>query len=833
MERSAGRPWTANEDDLLVQAVALHGESDNWKAIARAVPGRTNKACRKRWLHSLSPNIRKSAWTPEEDRVLLDLYKIHHTKWSVIARHIPGRTDDACSKRYREALDPSLKRDEWTQEEDDKLAEAFLRLGGRWGVVGQELQRSGLACRNRWRLLERKRSTAMSASTDQRVQQPLPSSLPPSEAPSPLVEYQPAPWSHTPVYSQTPQWDIPSIDDTTLRHSFQNTGAPLATDVSFQYSSSSLSSALSSPHPSSSDFGAGPSTHQHQQHEHHSSQRQQPLTVTLPGYNTDHRTPDAAHQGYSLHFDYHSDFSTPSTPAVTDNLSYQQQQLHVGQSNEVTLPSPANSHFDSYIPQPQTQEHVSSHSYYTPQAEHVQNAPTPQHQLPQASTRPEGDMMHFSGSQQSHSQMNMPHLHSAHDHSGHSSHSVYLTPQSQYEHQNNVDVSALHQGPYYHGGQAPNRASQQPMPERAQSATPCGEQQQQQAGTKPGFYPPIPPVQIRNSANFPVHRTYIHPSERALSREAGAHRTYMQPGERQNSYNSASLAQNGQRAAGAGSPYPGYMRGSSSSSSMAPPPTPKSESGSTSQLEQGGAASSDTQPDGGFPGAAGDYPRGGPRPRPRPMGNRRRPDLQAPLRLSSDLPATNDPNVKPYACGHETCWPAEAKQSSHMFRTSRGLSDHNKAAHPDDAGGDRPYRCGLEGCGKSWKSINGLQYHLQISKAHFQHAISTTIMRTSFNASVEAAQSSASSGGGGSPEDGEDKGKKQYVCPHDNCFNRYKQLSGLRYHLAHGHPVDMPVQLDLVPPALSRRLNEKLQASSGRAAAPRLAIEAVCDDLCC
>jgi hypothetical protein len=42
-----GRPWTAAEDHLLTQAVALHGEADQWKAIALCVPGRTNKACRK------------------------------------------------------------------------------------------------------------------------------------------------------------------------------------------------------------------------------------------------------------------------------------------------------------------------------------------------------------------------------------------------------------------------------------------------------------------------------------------------------------------------------------------------------------------------------------------------------------------------------------------------------------------------------------------------------------------------------------------------------------------------------------------------------------------
>jgi hypothetical protein len=46
-ERIVGRPWNTYEDDLLKQAVAIHGENDKWKTVALSVPGRTNKACRK------------------------------------------------------------------------------------------------------------------------------------------------------------------------------------------------------------------------------------------------------------------------------------------------------------------------------------------------------------------------------------------------------------------------------------------------------------------------------------------------------------------------------------------------------------------------------------------------------------------------------------------------------------------------------------------------------------------------------------------------------------------------------------------------------------------
>jgi hypothetical protein len=107
-ERHVGVPWTTQEDYLLTQAVAQYGESDNWKLVAICVPGRSNKACRKvvrpdssffnlysfpcfqRWLHSLSPSVKKTAWTAEEDRRLLELYSVYNAKWAQIAREIPG-----------------------------------------------------------------------------------------------------------------------------------------------------------------------------------------------------------------------------------------------------------------------------------------------------------------------------------------------------------------------------------------------------------------------------------------------------------------------------------------------------------------------------------------------------------------------------------------------------------------------------------------------------------------------------------------------------------------------------------------------------------------------
>ncbi|KAI9444973.1 hypothetical protein H4582DRAFT_1912427 [Lactarius indigo] len=249
-ERMTGRPWSAHEDILLSRAVAeFDGEAD-WKTIAQRVPGRTNKACRKRWLHSLSPSIKKSAWTKDEDEKLMSLYKLYGTKWSIIARQIPGRTDDACSKRYREALDPALKKDEWTQDEDAKLLGLYAQMGGRWVQVGQQLQRSSLGCRNRWRLLERKRSPAIREVT-------------PTESPMPRLQQASSRCESLPAADLPPSWpmfDPSQYWPTQASLDFLPGLTPSPVEqIQVQQSSHSHRTNVSLPHPEDGDFRATPS----------------------------------------------------------------------------------------------------------------------------------------------------------------------------------------------------------------------------------------------------------------------------------------------------------------------------------------------------------------------------------------------------------------------------------------------------------------------------------------------------------------------------------------------------------------------------------------------
>ncbi|XP_024018073.1 transcription factor GAMYB isoform X2 [Morus notabilis] len=87
-------PWTSSEDALLVEYVKKHGEG-NWNAVQKhSGLSRCGKSCRLRWANHLRPNLRKGAFSQDEERLIIELHAKMGNKWARMASHLPGRTDN-------------------------------------------------------------------------------------------------------------------------------------------------------------------------------------------------------------------------------------------------------------------------------------------------------------------------------------------------------------------------------------------------------------------------------------------------------------------------------------------------------------------------------------------------------------------------------------------------------------------------------------------------------------------------------------------------------------------------------------------------------------------
>ncbi|XP_009763213.1 transcription factor MYB20-like [Nicotiana tabacum] len=132
-------PWTIEEDHKLVHFILNNG-IQCWRTIPKlAGLQRCGKSCRLRWINYLRPDLKRGALSEAEEDQIIELHARFGNRWSKIASHFPGRTDNEIKNHWNTRIKKKLKQvgidplthkpidqEKYQQEPDDTIMELNL-----------------------------------------------------------------------------------------------------------------------------------------------------------------------------------------------------------------------------------------------------------------------------------------------------------------------------------------------------------------------------------------------------------------------------------------------------------------------------------------------------------------------------------------------------------------------------------------------------------------------------------------------------------------------------------------------------------------------------------
>ncbi|XVF60121.1 hypothetical protein PTKIN_Ptkin08bG0018200 [Pterospermum kingtungense] len=102
-------PWMIEEDHKLMNFILTNG-IHCWRTVPKlAGLLRCGKSCRLRWINYLRPDLKRGGFTESEEEQIIQLHSRLGNRWSKIASHFPGRTDNEIKNHWNTRIKKKLK----------------------------------------------------------------------------------------------------------------------------------------------------------------------------------------------------------------------------------------------------------------------------------------------------------------------------------------------------------------------------------------------------------------------------------------------------------------------------------------------------------------------------------------------------------------------------------------------------------------------------------------------------------------------------------------------------------------------------------------------------
>ena len=92
--------FSPEEDDFLTRLVLMN-KNPNWNEIASIMRTRNARQCRERWKNYLNPELRCDPWSHEEDQLLIQKYNEFGSHWNKISKFFINRSDNSIRNRWQ------------------------------------------------------------------------------------------------------------------------------------------------------------------------------------------------------------------------------------------------------------------------------------------------------------------------------------------------------------------------------------------------------------------------------------------------------------------------------------------------------------------------------------------------------------------------------------------------------------------------------------------------------------------------------------------------------------------------------------------------------------